>query len=95
MYIAAIRKIIEIGNDDFSLPEQLLGTIFLVNNVYDSAFAHYKRALEIDTANIECRLNMYMYYNSVGDYGRKQILYNEIVALAPWLANTLRRSDKK
>jgi tetratricopeptide (TPR) repeat protein len=89
-----VRKILAMGNDDFSLPEQMLGTIFLANNNFDSAFAHYKKAMELDPANIECRLNMYMYYKTIGDITRSQLLYNEISSMAPWLLPVLNWNEK-
>ena len=82
---ARLRKAIEIGKDDFSLAEQLLGTMLLRKSKYDSAFAHYRRALAIDPQNIECRMNLYAFYRARGDTSRQSEVRQEIYQLAPWL----------
>ena len=86
-----MQQILDMGVNDFSLTYQLMGTLYFLENNFDSASSYYNRALMLDPNNIECRLNIYVYYFNHRDTANLRDILHQIDSLAPWLSEPMRQ----
>jgi arabinofuranosyltransferase len=79
-----LNKAVSEGPDDFSLPYQLLGTCYLGQKEVARMMKNYQSALEIDSNNLETRINLFLYFKARGDTANQNYMRIEVKRLAPW-----------
>jgi len=82
--IESLLKAVEIGENDFALPEHFLGTLYMKQGDYQKMATHFANALRIEPNCLESRLILYFYYKEAKDYNTMNIVYDEIKQVAPY-----------
>ena len=80
-------------NDDYRI-YSMLGFIYHKQGLFSRAVKNYRRALEMNTADIETAINLSLIYNDLGKYEEGAELYSRAVGMLE-KTSTTQEQDKK
>ncbi|MFH1893711.1 MAG: hypothetical protein ABIK83_13640 [Candidatus Zixiibacteriota bacterium] len=83
--VEAFEKAAELCNHDFALAEFFIGQCSGELGQTEKMVKHCRKAIELDSYNLEARMDLSTYYSSIGNVEEVRKLSNEILTIAPWL----------